>query len=81
MSLLTSVFIENDMKRMWSELSESDRSENLKVSKGWLKYALKYQRVDDWPYSMVNVCLRNGPYRKMKPRDAVKMLFFFYGKK
>ena len=67
------------MKRMWRELSESSSDENLKCCQDWLKSALRYQRVDSWPFTMVNICLRNGPYRRMRPRDVVKLLFFFYG--
>ena len=77
--MLPTIFVENDMKRMWRELMESEHDENLKCCQGWLKYALKYQRVDSWPSTMVNICLRHGPYQRMRPRDAVKLLFFFYG--
>ena len=73
----TNVFL--DAKGMWMEIRESPTTELMELYEGWLEFARRYLRLREWPRRMVKICFRGGTERRMRPRDVVKLMWFFYG--
>ena len=67
------------MLAMWEEISRADPDGIMDLCHGWLKYALRYLHLEDWPPSIIKACLRRGPAKPMLRRDIRALLSFFIG--
>ena len=71
--------IMNSMLSMWEEISKGGPDGAMKLCQGWVKYALTYLRLTEWPPSIVKACLRGGPEKHMSGKDIAALLSFFIG--
>ena len=71
--------IVKSMLSMWEEISKGGPNGAMKLCQGWVKYALTYLRLNEWPQSVVKACLRRGPAKPMSGRNIEALLTFFIG--
>ena len=64
---------------MLEETSKASPNGAVKLCQGWVKYALTYLRLTEWPQSIVKACLRRGPTKPMSGRNIAALLSFFIG--